>query len=96
MKALAVRPGLDARDPDGGRRRGDQPDTVRGALGAAEARGEERVLADEELLYRPREPYEHVYVVLDGEILILDGEREDARVIAEHGRGKFLAVSATT
>jgi CRP-like cAMP-binding protein len=30
------------------------------------ARGEERVLANEELLYRPGEPYEHVYVVLDG------------------------------
>jgi hypothetical protein len=54
------------------------------------ARGEERVLANEELLYRPGEPYEHVYVVLDGEILILDGEREDARVIAELGRGKLL------
>jgi CRP-like cAMP-binding protein len=59
-------------------------------------RGEDRVLADEELLYRPREPFEHVYVVLDGEILILDGEREDARVIAELGRGKFLGRSATT
>jgi CRP-like cAMP-binding protein len=54
------------------------------------ARGEERVLADEELLYRPGEPYELVYVVLDGEILILDGKRDDARVIAELGRRKFL------
>jgi thioredoxin reductase (NADPH) len=54
------------------------------------ARGEERTLTDGEVLYGPGEPHEHFYVVLDGEILIIDGETEEGRVIAELGRGKFL------
>jgi thioredoxin reductase (NADPH) len=53
-------------------------------------RGHEQVLADGEVLYRPGDRYEQFYVVLEGEILVVDGEGEMARVLAEQAPGKFL------
>ena len=53
-------------------------------------RGYERSLADGEVLYRAGEPYENFYVVLEGHVLIIDGDTNDGRVLAELGPGKFL------
>src|SRR5215469_13578553 len=54
------------------------------------ARGHERILDDGELLYRPGEAHEYFYAVLDGKILIVDDDGQDASVVAELRRGKFL------
>lgn len=59
-------------------------------LALLRARGHERILGDGELLYRPGEAHVYFYGVLDGEILIVDGDGQDASVVAELGRGKFL------
>src|SRR5215467_2260509 len=53
-------------------------------------RGQETLLVDGEVLYRPGDRYEHFYVVLEGKILIVNGEGEEARVLAEQESGKFL------
>jgi CRP-like cAMP-binding protein len=54
--------------------------------------GRELVLTDGEVVYHAGDPYQHFYVVLAGEILIVDGEpgEEGARILAEMGHGKFL------
>jgi thioredoxin reductase (NADPH) len=52
--------------------------------------GKELTLKDGAVLYRPGDSYEHFYVVLEGEILIVDTQAKHPRILAEQGPGKFL------
>ena len=52
--------------------------------------GSQRTLADGETLYRPGDRHENFYVVLDGQVLIVDGDGAAACVLAVQGQGKFL------